>query len=132
MEAVDDEGVRMAPAVAKVRVPRMEVGVGMLDHVGIGRRPSPDRRRDTGERHGSEDPERRRHARVGAEPTRGRVSDQSGGMDRANCAARTFGRRPHGGIGDAEDDLTLPAVPGRSNHAGCLPSREGRKNGRFD
>ena len=75
MEVVDDEGVRMALALVKVRVPLSEVGMGMLDHVGIGSRPRPSRRRNPGDRQGTEDRERRRHSDRCAEPTRERIGD---------------------------------------------------------
>lgn len=50
VQVVDDECVGVAPVPVQVRVRRIEVGMGMLDHVGIGRRPEPGRRGDARQR----------------------------------------------------------------------------------
>ena len=78
----------------------------------------PSRRRNPGERQGTEDRERRRHPRVGAEPTRERVGDEPGCMGQGELRGEdgrpvVLGRRAaqkpaggglHGGIGDPEDE----------------------------
>lgn len=50
VQVIDDEGVGVAPVSVEVRVRGIEVGMGVLDHVGIGRRPEPRRRGDARQR----------------------------------------------------------------------------------